>query len=142
MDEQAQLEQTIALMKSAHDGQYDKNGKPYWQHPMAVMELLGPDASLDAKLTALLHDIVEDTELSITTISYLGYSPEVVGAVYLLTRPKGMNYIDYITRLAESGNKIAIRVKVADLMHNLDPNRPIPDNLRERYEKALAFLQS
>lgn len=140
ISDEEQLEHTIALMRSAHSGHFDKQGKPYWMHPMAVMEGLGPDATLDEKLTALLHDIVEDTELSISTLTYLGYKDTVVNAVALLTRPKDVDYFTYIDWIARSGNKLAIKVKHSDLDHNMHPERPIPDTLMERYRRAKAML--
>lgn len=55
------IDETIAFIRSAHVGQTDKAGAPYWRHPVSVMERLGADATEDEKLVALLHDVVEDT---------------------------------------------------------------------------------
>lgn len=133
---------TIDLMKSLHEGQVDKQGKPYWQHPVAVMELLGPDATLEEQQAAILHDVVEDnSSVTLTALAKLGFSDNVLVALYFLSRPKNVNYFTYIGRIAISGSRIAIKVKKADLKHNLDPLRgPIPDSMKARYQRALEML--
>lgn len=138
---QDQLASTITLMKSAHDGQLDKGGKPYWQHPMAVMLLLGENASLETKVVALLHDVAEDTPVTLTMLASLGYSDRVINSLFLLTRTDGMSYNDYIQRLLDSRDEVALDVKIADLQHNLDPSRlsAIPE-LEVKYRRTLARL--
>lgn len=141
------IEETITFIREAHAGQTDKAGAPYWLHPVSVMERLGPDASLDEKLAALLHDIVEDTRYSLNGLRKLGYADTVVEAVRLLTKPKPeVPYLDWIRTIAESGNIIAIRVKIADNEDNIDPGRvaKLPPAMRggqARYSRSLEILQ-
>jgi (p)ppGpp synthase/HD superfamily hydrolase len=58
------IDDTINFIKIAHAGQFDKGGVEYWKHPVSVMYRLGPDASEDCKLVALLHDVIEDNRIA------------------------------------------------------------------------------
>ena len=94
-------------------------------------------------LAALLHDVVEDTYVTLDDLRDRGYSDEVVAAVDILTRRSGEPYSIYIERV--STNELARRVKLADLRHNLQPDRVKllgNDTLVKRYEKALRQLSS
>jgi (p)ppGpp synthase/HD superfamily hydrolase len=134
------LAHALALMRAAHADRFDLGGAPYWTHPMRVMEGLGPDATDEAKIVALLHDTVEDAGVTLDDLRRW-FGPAVADAVELLTRPEGMTYAAYIDRLAASGNATAIRVKLADLADNLDPTRPHRTaRLTERYLKARDIL--
>lgn len=143
------IEQTIAFIQCAHEGQRDKAAMPYWLHPVAVMKRLGPDATHNEKLTALLHDVLEDTGYSGQDLLFIGFPRDVVAAVELLTRPKGAarpEYLDWIRTLAASGNRLAIRVKIADNEENADPARlakldPAARIKAGRYDKALTILR-
>jgi (p)ppGpp synthase/HD superfamily hydrolase len=139
------VEQTIEFIKQAHAGQTDKAGEEYWKHPVSVMERLG-DAPDSYKLTALLHDVIEDTEYSADDLQKLGYSAEVVRAVELLTKSGEGTYLDEIRKLRDSGNAIAIAVKIADNLDNLDPARleKLDRTFQlkaEKYRASLAILQ-
>jgi (p)ppGpp synthase/HD superfamily hydrolase len=141
------IEETIAFIRTAHEGQTDKAGAPYWRHPVSVMERLGPEASEDDKLAALLHDVMEDTHHSADDLRARGYSEAVIDTVRLLTKPKGVPYLDCIRAIAESGNVSAIRIKIADNEDNSDPARValLPPEQRggqERYAKSLAILRA
>jgi (p)ppGpp synthase/HD superfamily hydrolase len=135
------LAETIAFMRAAHTGQLDKLGAPYWKHPMRVMAHLSDLAPLEAKLVALLHDVIEDTIVTPADLCAAGYSSAVVDAVVELTRKPGEPYDAYIERLAASGNELAIQVKLADLADNLDPARPRPASVTKRYLKARDVLK-
>lgn len=140
------IEDTIEFIRAAHAGQTDKGGQPYWQHPVAVMRRLGPSASETEKLTALLHDVIEDTHTSADDLRRLGFAEEVIAAVGLLTRPKAIAYLDWIRSIAASGNELAIRVKIADNEENSDPVRvaampPGERGLVTRYERSLHILR-
>lgn len=123
----------------AHAGQTDRSGVPYWLHPFTVAEMVEGD---DAKCVAYLHDVVEDTPYTLHMLRDLGLDGEVVQAVDCLTRRDGETYTEYIERV--KGNRLARIVKIADLTHNLNPDRShgLPDSLRGRYEKALAQLSA
>lgn len=124
-----------------HEGQYDKGGLPYILHPLAVAEMMGQDE--DAVIVALLHDVVEDTYISIDDLKCAGFSDVVVSTVDTLTRRPGEKYMDYLSRVKH--DKLAVKVKLGDLKHNSDLGRlSIVDegaiSLHQRYQKAIAFL--
>ena len=136
---------TVAYIKAAHHNQTDKSGDPYYLHPIRVMENLGPTASLHEKLAALLHDVVEDTPFTLDHLRLAGYHPDVLAAVNLLTRRHNVPYFKYIQNIIDSGNPIAIKVKLADLKDNMNPDRPSTahiGSLAGRYEKAKEMLEA
>jgi len=119
------LNQAIALAARAHEGQFDKAGAPYVLHPLRLM-LRQP--SLEGMMVAVLHDVVEDTGISLADLRADGFPPSVVEAVAALTRRPQESYEDFIQRLAP--NPLARRVKLADLEDKLDLRRL--DTLRDR----------
>lgn len=125
------LEDAIHLAVNAHAGQRDKNGELYIYHPLRVM--LAVDGELD-KTVAMLHDVVEDTDVTFKEI-YEKFGEEVWNAVHALTRRDGETYAEFIERCKL--NPVARRVKIADIRDNLRPGAP---HLVERYEKALRVL--
>ena len=143
------VDDTIEFIKCAHADQVDKAGNPYWRHPVAVMYRLGADATKSEKLAALLHDVIEDTTYRAEDLRRLGYSADVIAAVELLSRPKGADRPSYqlwIRAIAASGNRIAIKVKIADNEDNSDPARlaalPVEGRgIVRRYQKSLAVLR-
>lgn len=141
------VKDTLAYIKIAHTDQFDKSGAPYWTHPVSVMLRLGEKATDDERRVALLHDVLEDTKITLADLIVEGFSLDVILAVHLLTRPSDLQYLDWIKMIALSGNKIAIKVKVADLEDNLDPARLARlgkderTSLTKRYEDALAILR-
>lgn len=144
------VEQTIEFIKHAHDGQLDLGGKPYWLHPVSVMNRLGPHATHHEKLTALLHDVLEDTPYTEHDLAKREYPSAVIHAVKLLTRPEGdssPSYLDYIVLIARSRNRTAIRVKISDNEDNSDPERvarlpPKQRYLVQRYQRSLKILRA
>lgn len=143
------LNSTLNLVKSAFAGIKDKSGKEYYLHCVSVMNRLPNDATDDERMVALLHDIVEDTDVTLEDLRSLGYSSAVIDAVNLVTRPEGAGrkaYLDWIRDIAASGNRMAIRVKIADNEDNSDPARvdTLPEDFRSivrRYERSLAILR-
>lgn len=135
------LEDTIELVVRAHRGQIDKANEPYVLHPLRLM-LTQPDEA--GRMVALLHDVVEDTPITLDKLRSLGYSSEVVAAVDALTRRDAETYEEFIDRLAV--DPLARRVKMADLRDNMNLRRiaePTPkDHARlEKYQRALAALE-
>ena len=113
----------IKLMFNAHKDQVDKSGIPYVFHPWHVAESM-PD---EVRCTvALLHDIVEDTDITLDRLKEEGFPIEVIEAVDVLTKKDNMNYAEYIRNIKE--NDIAIDVKISDLAHNMDKTRSTPEN--------------
>jgi (p)ppGpp synthase/HD superfamily hydrolase len=96
------------------------------------------------RMAAVLHDVVEDTEITLDDLRDAGYRPEVVDAIDALTHDSHNSYEQYIERIAR--NPVARRVKIADLEENLINNRRSPlapgnaDRIR-RYEAALDRLR-
>lgn len=143
------FEQTLVLIRRAHEGQFDKVGKPYHLHPEAVAARLGPGVPVEDQIIALLHDVIEDTETTPEELEALGYSSHVISSVLLLSRPKNeprLTYLEWIQTIAASGNRSAIRVKIADNEENSDPARvaALPLNQQgivERYKRSLAILR-
>ena len=135
------LESAIATAAKAHAGQTDKAGKPYILHPLRVM--LNVKGCIPEQCAAVLHDVIEDTDITAEALLELGFSKEVVDAVVLLTRSKDEDYMEYVKRL--KANPIARAVKLADLADNMDmsriPNPTEKDLARlEKYKKAKSLL--
>ena len=134
----------MCLAYTAHQGQVDKCGVPYIFHPAHLAEQMDDEISCTV---ALLHDTVEDTAVTLEDLSR-EFPAEVVAAVALLTHADGTDYHEYVRRIKT--NPIALKVKLADLAHNLDRTRAtgsgIPEDKlahwREKYEQAILVLQS
>lgn len=124
----------LELISKYHKDQKDLGGNPYSEHLERVSKSC---VTVDGKLVALLHDILEDTSCTEEVLSE--YFPKsVVETVKLLTRKKGEHYKDYINRVAT--NPIAVEVKFADLKDNLDIlrlGRPITEKDLQRLNKYI-----
>lgn len=123
-----------------HKGQLDKAGKDYMEHLIKVSSTF---MTQDEHIVALLHDILEDTSCTVDNLHQYGIPARLIEAVVAMTRREGEAYFDYIQRLMQ--DPIAVKVKIADLRHNLDASRfPVPSSyppsLKKRYEKALGML--
>ena len=116
------LKETEDLVREVFLGQVDDGGIPMADHMMRVWQRV-QHLDEDTQHIAWLHDIVEDTNVTITELISRGYPTEVIDAVFLLTKPKQMPYADYIDHLVASGNRRAIVVKLADNADNNDPKR-------------------
>ena len=140
------VEDTIEFIKRAHNNVIDKTGFPYWEHPYRVMQYLGQKASEEEKHSALLHDVIEDTKYTFNDLLIMGYNKTTIEILKLLTIDKSLNkpYIYHIARIANSGNVSAIKIKIADIMDNTDPDRLIlvedSERLLLKYRKALRVL--
>jgi hypothetical protein len=116
----ATIEKAIQIAARAHEGQVDKQGLPYILHPLRVMDGV---EGLDAKIVAVLHDVVEDTEVTIDDLGREGFSAEVLAAVRCVTHAEGETYADYVARCR--ADPIALRVKLSDLADNTRLSRTI-----------------
>lgn len=114
---EARLGVAISTAMFAHSGQRDKGGNPYILHPLRVMSQMTGE---DHKVVAVLHDVVEDSGLTIDQIAE-DFGNTVADAVDALTRRAGESYARFIERC--SGNDIARVVKLADLSDNMDISR-------------------
>lgn len=134
------LEKAINLASIHHYDQKDKSGKPYIFHLIHVMNNV---EELDAKVVAILHDILEDTDMTKEDLINYGFSENIVESINVLTKPKQQVYMQYIENVKK--NSIAKQVKLVDLKHNMDLTRLkcITENdLRrtEKYFKAYQYL--
>ena len=131
----------LKLCFEAHKEQTDKSGMPYVFHPFHLAEQMADEATT---VVALLHDVVEDTELTFEDLEKQGFNDEIIKALMLLTHEKSVPYMEYVREIKK--NKIATKVKLADLKHNSDLSRlsVIDEKALERkakYEKAIKFLE-
>jgi (p)ppGpp synthase/HD superfamily hydrolase len=135
---------TLSLIKKAHAGQM-YGTDPYWTHPLAVAEkgkeLFGSKFTESAYLAALLHDVVEDTDLSLFDLQKLGYSSQVLDTVKLLTKDKSLDYEGNIRRIIQSRNKLAMMVKFADNFINYTGDKSHWDAKRAAKSQA-KYLKS
>ena len=114
------IEEALHLALDAHRGQVDLDGKPYILHPLRV----GLSGQNDKEIiVGLLHDVIEDTKYTLQDIADKGAERDVVEALSLLTHKKNQPYSEYLDRIIDSDNPIAINVKCNDLEHNLDRGR-------------------
>ena len=114
------LGKVLVLATNAHAGQFDKGGKPYILHPLAVMALLNSDDE-ELQCIALLHDVIEDTKTTWAQLRELGCTDRIIDAVDALTKMPGQSYDEYKEEVFS--NKDAMVVKMADLRHNTDIRR-------------------
>jgi (p)ppGpp synthase/HD superfamily hydrolase len=114
----ATLERAIAIAAAAHVGQVDKAGQPYILHPLRVMLRV---ATEHERMAAVLHDVVEDTDVTLHTLAAGGFAPEVIAAVEALTKRPGESRMLAAVRAA--ANPIARMVKLADNAENMDLSR-------------------
>ena len=132
----------LKLCFEAHKNQTDKTGMPYVFHPFHLAEQMKDELTT---ICALLHDVIEDTDYTITDLENMGFPNEALEALKLLTHNEGVPYMDYVKELSK--NPIAKSVKIADLMHNSDTSRlDVVDDWalkrEEKYKKALEFLEN
>ena len=120
----------MKLAYDAHHGQLDKSGIPYIFHPFHLAEQMTDEYTTCA---ALLHDVVEDTEVTMSELEE-AFPPEVTEAVRLLTHGKSTDYFDYVRKIGT--NSIAKAVKLADLRHNSDTSRLCGTALADTAETA------
>jgi guanosine-3',5'-bis(diphosphate) 3'-pyrophosphohydrolase len=109
------LERAIAIAAQAHAGQVDKAGQPYILHPLRVMLRL---ATEEERIVGVLHDVVEDTPVSLQQLRDEGFSESVLSAVEALTKRDGETRLEAGARAAV--NSLARVVKLADNAENMD----------------------
>jgi (p)ppGpp synthase/HD superfamily hydrolase len=134
------VKEAYEFAKKAHEGQFDRGGTPYIEHPIKIASMV---ETTGRKTAALLHDVCEDCGVTIEELKDMGFSSGVTEAVKALSRLKGEPDEKYLERVMT--NNIAVIVKIADLTHNSDLSR-IPDfteedvRRRERYQGMLKKL--
>jgi (p)ppGpp synthase/HD superfamily hydrolase len=139
--EMATIEDAIAMAVDAHRGQTDKYGQPYIMH---VLGVAGRCRSIEEKIVAFLHDVVEDTDATFDDLRAKGFSERIITAVDALTRHNRESYDSFVERIAP--NPLSRAVKLADLEDNMDvrrsnrPMKPKDAERLEKYRKAWQYL--
>jgi (p)ppGpp synthase/HD superfamily hydrolase len=138
------LDKAIALAATKFEGVFDKGGKPYILHCLWVMDRV---RHLGDKymIVAVLHDIVEDTDVSLEMLMELGYSMDIVDAIDALTKDSNLSYATYITGVKKV--KIARQVKLRDLEHNSKITRlkgvsNVDVERMRKYNRAYLYLKN
>ncbi len=131
----------MKLCFAAHQHQVDKSGMPYVFHPFHLAEQMTDE---ETTITALLHDVVEDTAYTLEDLRDMGFPESVLRAIALMTHEDWVPYLDYVARL--KSDPIARAVKLADLRHNSDLTRLDTVDAKalarvEKYKKAIALLE-
>lgn len=145
----SQEEKTEDLVIMLFQNKVDKAGKPYIDHLYYVRDHF---SSTKERIIALLHDVLEDTNVTVFDLKRLGYSRKIIETVQLLTRSKDNSYEEYIDDLLESRSKEAVRIKYVDLLHNMDietrllsPKAEDYARVREKYfpafKKIVEYLE-
>ena len=139
---QGTLERAIEIAARTHAGQTDKGGAPYILHPLRVMLRVAPGAQ---QIVAVLHDVVEDSDVTFEDLEREGFSAEVVKGLRAVTKVEGESYEDFVARAAL--DPVGKAVKLADLMENSDLSRiaePSRKDLErvEKYGRAIAYLMA
>ena len=136
----ALTKKALRISFNAHKNQLDKSGMPYVYHPFHVAEQMKDEYST---CVALLHDVVEDTDITLDELKSNGFPDEVIEALSLMTHSDDVPYLDYIRALKD--NPLARKVKMADLAHNSDLSRldVVDEKAVERvnkYKQAILIL--
>ena len=136
----AKTKAALKLCFEAHKNQTDKSGMPYVFHPFHLAEQMKDE---DTTIAALLHDVVEDTDYTIADLEQMGFSPNVIEALELLTHNDGTPYMEYVAKIKD--NPIAKAVKLAELEHNSDLSRldTVDEKAlkrKEKYSQAIRLL--
>ncbi|MDE6730323.1 MAG: GTP pyrophosphokinase [Oscillospiraceae bacterium] len=135
------IKSAMQICFAAHKDQTDKSQLPYVFHPIHLAEQMQTEETI---ITALLHDVVEDSAYTLQDLRNYGFPETVLEAISLLTHEKAVPYFSYIVAIKQ--NPIARAVKLADLKHNsdlsrLDRIRPADLERRQKYLKAIAILE-
>lgn len=146
LEEYARIKETndliyksLEIVTKLFNDKCDKGGFPYVIHLLKVYS--GVSEYIE-KVCALLHDVVEDTDVTYDDLRKVGYPEEIIDILEIITKIKGEDYRDYIDRIIKSGNRNAMNIKLSDLRHNMEPDRiksPTANDyerVSKRYEPA------
>lgn len=128
------LDKAIILVNDLFKNVTDKQGKPYIEHLYYVSNNL---ENYEEKIVGMLHDVIEDTYVDEDLLLTFGFPKNIVNSVLLLTRNKEISYDEYIENIIKSNDLIALKVKKADMMHNMNKERldALEENIRKKLEK-------
>ena len=136
------LHKAITIACEAHQGQSSINGEPYILHPL---RLLIKAKSNEERIIAILHDVIEKTNISLADLKNKGFDQNIISSIDSLSRRRGESYVDYIGRLMQ--NRISVKIKLLDLadnikMHSENNNNGIYDVKINQYKNALKQIRS
>lgn len=140
----ATIDKALQIAAKAHDGQKDRSGNPYILHPLRVMQNVDGD---DAQIVAILHDVVEDTDVTLHDLRQAGFNQAVIDGVAAMTHDDDKEpFADYVVRC--KANAIGRQVKLADLRDNSQLSRLLmrPEEVQkdvarvQKYVLAYRFL--
>ena len=109
------IEKSLEIALKAYAGQTDKAGKTYILHPLRLMAQMETEEEMSV---ALLHDVIEDSDITAEDLLNSGIPPGVVNAVQSLTKTKGESYEEFIERVLK--NKLATKIKKSDIEDNIN----------------------
>ena len=136
MDYNELYDKALRIAMRVHEGQKDKAGQDYVTHPIRVAERCD---DLRAKVVALLHDTIEDSDVTADYLREEGFTEEIVEAVLAVTRREGEDYEAYVRRAAQ--NELGRIVKLADLEDNMDIRR-LPELTDRDVERLRKYLRA
>lgn len=136
------IDQALAIAVRVHAGQVDRGGRPYILHPLRLMHRCQSDEEM---MVALLHDTVEDGDITLKDLREAGFSDEIMNAVDCLTKREGEGYEQFVERICP--NDLARRVKILDIEDNMNISRLNNLQMKDferllKYHKALGLLRS
>ena len=136
------LHKAIIIACEAHQGQSSINGEPYILHPL---RLLIKAKSNEERIIAILHDVIEKTNISLADLKNKGFDQNIISSIDSLSRRGGESYVDYIGRLMQ--NRISVKIKLLDLadnikMHSENNDNGIYDVKINQYKNALKQIRS
>ena len=136
------LHKAITIACEAHQGQSSINGEPYILHPL---RLLIKAKSNEERIIAILHDVIEKTNISLLDLKNKGFDQNIISSIDSLSRRRSESYIEYIKRLMQ--NKISVKIKLLDLadnikIHSENNDNGIYDSKIIQYKNALNQIRS
>ena len=134
------IEKSLNIALRAYAGKTDKAGREYIHHPLRVMAKMKTDLEMSV---ALLHDVLEDSDITAEQLLAEGIPAEVVEAVQCLSKNENEDYQDFVGRTKK--NELAVKIKIADIEDNIDvlrlPSLNDYDLTRvQKYHSAWQFL--
>ena len=130
---------SLEIVNKVFSEKCDKGGFPYVIH---LLKVYSGVSDYNEKICALLHDIIEDTDVTYDDLRKVGFNNDIISVLEILTKLKGEDYRKYIDRIINSENVHAMHIKMADLRHNMDsgriknPNANDYERITKRYEPA------
>ena len=136
------LHKAITIACEAHQGQFSINGEPYILHPL---RLLIKAKSNEERIIAILHDVIEKTNISLADLKNKGFNQNIISSIDSLSKRRSESYIEYIERLMQ--NKISVKIKLLDLadnikIHSENNDNGIYDSKIIQYKNALNQIRS